>query len=440
VREIFQPGMHPGTHPEADQLSTFVEGAASAHEREAMLAHLAVCAECRRVVFLMQEQADTRPSAPETAQARRWPWMMPVGLVGAALACGLAVVVYVGRHPGANQGAGEIEDQNTHVQAPAVPPVAPKTEAPAATGGQGTASREGKRSVRKTQEPPVVTDGVVVKQADKLLGVIGGLANTTATSNGKIAEDSPAAAAAQAAPAPLAKPEAPQMPLSGKNTATGENFVTALKSPVLRVEKGRRPEDGMSAVTGRVTDQAEAVVAGATVTLSGAAGKTQQTKSNADGSFSLAGVPPGHYELQVMAPGFETYRQAMDLKPRDVATLDTKLTVGSEAQTVTVQASAMPIETADASVNSVEVAQLPSGMSPQTTVVLGKHQLALDSAGTLFVSHDGSKHWKKVKPQWAGKVARIESADAENARTVFQLTTDSGALWISDDGTHWRAR
>ena len=32
---------HPGTHPDADQLSVFVEGAATAQEREQMLAHLA---------------------------------------------------------------------------------------------------------------------------------------------------------------------------------------------------------------------------------------------------------------------------------------------------------------------------------------------------------------------------------------------------------------
>ena len=46
--------LQPGIHPDADQLSVFAEGAATAREQERMLAHLADCAECRKAVFLMR--------------------------------------------------------------------------------------------------------------------------------------------------------------------------------------------------------------------------------------------------------------------------------------------------------------------------------------------------------------------------------------------------
>jgi len=46
--------LQPGIHPDADKLSVFVEGAATAREQERMLAHLAECTECRKAVFLMQ--------------------------------------------------------------------------------------------------------------------------------------------------------------------------------------------------------------------------------------------------------------------------------------------------------------------------------------------------------------------------------------------------
>ena len=61
----------PGTHPDADQLSVFVEGAASSREQERMLSHLAECAECRKAVFLMQPHEETQ--ARQTAvKGRVW--------------------------------------------------------------------------------------------------------------------------------------------------------------------------------------------------------------------------------------------------------------------------------------------------------------------------------------------------------------------------------
>ncbi len=44
--------LQPGQHPDADQLSVFVEQALPPHEREQILAHLAICPDCRSIVFL----------------------------------------------------------------------------------------------------------------------------------------------------------------------------------------------------------------------------------------------------------------------------------------------------------------------------------------------------------------------------------------------------
>ena len=52
-----------GEHPDADQFSVFVEGAASPWERERMLAHLAECEACRKAVFVMQPHEETQPAA-----------------------------------------------------------------------------------------------------------------------------------------------------------------------------------------------------------------------------------------------------------------------------------------------------------------------------------------------------------------------------------------
>lgn len=162
-------------------------------------------------------------------------------------------------------------------------------------------------------------------------------------------------------------------------------------------------------------------------------------------------MPAGRYELTVTAPGFKINQQSIDLKPSELAMLQPVLAVGAETQTVTVTSSAPLLETESASVSSI-VAELPSRLPVASSVSLGKRILSLDRAGSLFVSHNAGKSWKKVAPQWAGKAVTIdietaepkeakrtsETSNLKNPNSVFQLTTDAGAQWISKDGTHWR--
>jgi len=166
----------------------------------------------------------------------------------------------------------------------------------------------------------------------------------------------------------------------------------------------------------------------------------------------LTGIAAGHYDLTVTAPGFKSNQQAIDLKPSELAMLQPVLSLGSVTQTVEVTAAAAPLETDASSV--VSTAELPSRLSVASSVSLGKRMLSLDAAGSLYLSHNAGKNWKKVHPQWAGRAVRLDLAapepgeasdksqpsGQESTRSVFQLTTDSGAQWISKDGTRWRPR
>ena len=68
MSEVLQSGLHP----DADQLSAFVERALPPGERELTLAHLAVCPRCRSVVALTLPPAD-EPVVPLREPARgRW--------------------------------------------------------------------------------------------------------------------------------------------------------------------------------------------------------------------------------------------------------------------------------------------------------------------------------------------------------------------------------
>jgi len=83
--------------------------------------------------------------------------------------------------------------------------------------------------------------------------------------------------------------------------------------------------------------------------------------------------------------------------------------------------------------------RLPSKRPAVTTAASGKLLLAADSAGALFYSRDAGKSWKAVKSIWPGSVVRLATlAPSPVSRDAFQLTTESGSVWLSRDGLHWR--
>ena len=56
-------------------------------------------------------------------------------------------------------------------------------------------------------------------------------------------------------------------------------------------------------VHGVVTDESGALVPGATVTVSNAAGPVKSGTAGDDGTYSISGVPPGKYTVQATSPG-----------------------------------------------------------------------------------------------------------------------------------------
>src|SRR5882757_1035406 len=60
-------------------------------------------------------------------------------------------------------------------------------------------------------------------------------------------------------------------------------------------------------IHGTVLDPDDALIPGANVTLNSAAGKSQNTVSRSDGTYTFRGVAPGTYTLTVTAPGFAMF-------------------------------------------------------------------------------------------------------------------------------------
>lgn len=95
-------------------------------------------------------------------------------------------------------------------------------------------------------------------------------------------------------------------------------------------------------LSGTVVDQSGAVVVGADVTLTNDASRdVRRTKSNSDGFFSFAAVPPSTYSVAIESPGFSKYEQkGIVLRIGASQSLRTiKLDVAGMAEEATVTAS-----------------------------------------------------------------------------------------------------
>ena len=134
-----------------------------------------------------------------------------------------------------------------------------------------------------------------------------------------------------------------------------------------------------ASISGSVTDPSGAVIPNASVTLTQQeTGTTQKTTTNGDGLYSLPGLPVGHYTLSVKAPGFSSYEQtgivvnvAIPLRE------DVHMSVGTNRQTVTVQAAALQVQS-----ESNEVSTLISGQQVRNIATNGRNITSLVTLGT----------------------------------------------------------
>jgi len=108
-------------------------------------------------------------------------------------------------------------------------------------------------------------------------------------------------------------------------------------------------------LNGRVTDQQNAVVVGARVSLThtetgiGVPGAT-----NEEGLFDFPSLLPGAYQINVTMHGFKTYsRSGVNVRVGDVISLDVPLDVGAVTESVSVTADAPLLETSTASAGQV---------------------------------------------------------------------------------------
>jgi hypothetical protein len=108
-------------------------------------------------------------------------------------------------------------------------------------------------------------------------------------------------------------------------------------------------------LSGLISDPSGLPVPNATVDLkSGETGASRRALSNQGGLYSVPALPPGSYDLTIQATGFKSIQQdVIVLEVDQRARLDFALTIGSNAESVTVEGAAPLLNTSDASVSTV---------------------------------------------------------------------------------------
>jgi hypothetical protein len=118
-------------------------------------------------------------------------------------------------------------------------------------------------------------------------------------------------------------------------------------------------------VTGLVTDSTGAVVVGAKITIRNVNTNVEtRTQSNSTGIYYLPSLPPGEYELRVEQTGFKPeVISNIPLLANLTATYNVTFQLGEVNQAVTVQATAVTLESQTTAISNVlqnrEVAELP---------------------------------------------------------------------------------
>jgi len=108
-----------------------------------------------------------------------------------------------------------------------------------------------------------------------------------------------------------------------------------------------------SSISGRVLDQAGAVIPGVTVHLTSATGVERTAISNDVGLYQFLQVAPGNYTLRAELSGFKTaVRSNLQLLVDTPRTLDLTLEIGELTETVTVEAGAVKLNTTDATLGN----------------------------------------------------------------------------------------
>ena len=155
-----------------------------------------------------------------------------------------------------------------------------------------------------------------------------------------------------------------------------------------------------SEITGTVRDSSGAVIPGAAVTVTNeSTGVTYRQTTTAAGLYAFSSLPAGNYTIRAEMKGFKTANQTGNLLVVGTPlTVDLTLAVGEASEVVSVEASAVPLQTENATIGNVvsekAIKELPlNGRNPLSLLTLepGVTQRSAGAGGDSGIHVNGSR-------------------------------------------------
>lgn len=218
-----------------------------------------------------------------------------------------------------------------------------------------------------------------------------------------------------------------------------------------------------STLTGKVTDESDAVLPGATVTVEGPSliGGPKATTTDAEGIYRFLALPPGTYEVTAELGSFRSVkRTGVRLELATTITIDFQLAIASVAETITVSGESPVVDVKTSSANTQiddkTLQNLPTGrfqpdvinLAPGVNgdVAFGGTQSsnALLIDGVDVSDPSGGTPWSFFNYNWIGEVQVVSlGANAEYGEftgVAANSTVRSGSNKFSGLLEYWTER
>jgi hypothetical protein len=116
-----------------------------------------------------------------------------------------------------------------------------------------------------------------------------------------------------------------------------------------------RAQSTNASIAGRVTDPSKAAIAGAKVAAINAGTNVHfEGATNDSGDYYLTNLPPGNYRIEIEKIGFQKLiKPDVILHVQDALAIDFEMTLGSESESITVEAGAPMVNTESAAASTV---------------------------------------------------------------------------------------
>jgi len=375
MSEFFQPGQHP----DADQLSAFAEDALPAHEREQTLAHLATCADCRTIVSLALPPMEDVPRLQPAPPRRPWFYGWNVAwLAGAGLAALVFLTVHIHNSGHDANMAGGAPTQTAEFH-PAAPPQAPAMRPPATIAAPRPAPAPAMKAAPPAAIPRVTAPDEALQSPAAGTTIEGrAIANLPLQSRRYLAQ-------------PQQQQMTQQQQLQQQNGA--------LRGSVFGAGTGEVAQGNLSPYT-----------------QNNNANYSNRSATAASAPAPVA--PPPVLSAQAPpAPAVAAKSAPQTMDTVNVISADGKIATTNAAASMSIAPEAF-----------VDLHKLPSHLAIVSTITRGDQLLALDTAGALFLSTDGSRHWKTIATPWPGRAVRVKLASLPApAKQPSSLDADSNA-------------